>query len=117
MARHMTEAEWAQEIWPVLVEVASKRQTIQYTELKTVIDYAGQPQWLGRTLGRIARYCHENKMPALNVIVINQSGAPGDGIPHVTDHMAERQKMFEFPWHEHRHIQSDDFVESDCLSS
>ncbi len=112
MALHMTEAEWALRIWPVLVEAAGQGQTIQYTDLKTQIDYGGQPDWLGRMLGRIARYCHENRLPLLNVIVINQAGAPGDSIPYVTDHLAERQRVFAFPWHEQRPVQVGDFAQT-----
>jgi hypothetical protein len=38
---HMTEREWCEQIWPVLVERARSGQTINYQSLKVLVVFNG----------------------------------------------------------------------------
>lgn len=113
---HMRWEEWSERIWPVLIGAANHRETIDYSTLKSLIGFGGQPNWLSDSLGRIASYCHRNGWPILPVLVINQTGAPGNGIPFVQDHLLEREKVFAFEWYRQRPVGLNDFLEPACLS-
>ena len=77
----------AQQIWLILVAFvmhADKKKarpdTLTYGDLALVMGHddrrAGHT--LGRQLGIVGRFCIENDLPALNVVVVNQvTGAPG----------------------------------------
>lgn len=65
-------------IWPTLVEAASKRKTLVYSELSPLIDT--NPLNVGRALGPIQDFCIDHDMPPLTAIVIGKtSRVPGDG--------------------------------------
>ena len=112
----MTWPEWSERICPVLIGKAHHGETIDYTTLKELVGFQGMPNWFASALGRIAAYCQRNGWPILPVIVINQTGEPGDGIPFVTNIDEEQKRVFAFEWYRQRPVRTDDFLESACLS-
>ena len=113
----MTECEWCQRMWPVLIDRAGNGLTINYKGLKETIEFKGWQRTFSRCLGRIANYCHKKGWPILTVIVVNkETGRPGGGIPFVSDFESEQKRVHAFPWHEQRTPASEDFPESACLS-
>src|SRR5690606_14586620 len=74
----MKQEERAAQVWPVLVLAARNRQTLTYDLLGRLI---GVPrQGLAHTLGHIMYWCKQNGYPPLTVLVVNQSGRPGEGL-------------------------------------
>lgn len=71
--------EGARRIWPVLADIAnSGGDDISYTELAEQI--GSDTPILGRQLGLILRYCEEEQLPPLTVLVVGKhSRIPGRG--------------------------------------
>lgn len=78
----------AQQIWMILVGTVmiptrprDGKVTITYGDLAKKM---GMDSRAGHTLsahlGIIGDYCVENDLPALNIIVVNRFGTPGDGV-------------------------------------
>ena len=56
---------------------------------------------LGVILGCIMFYCQQqNDMPPLTLLVVNQSGIPGEGFSaeELEDYHQRREDVFNFPW-------------------
>jgi len=55
---------------------------------------------LGVILGCIMFYCQQNEMPPLTLIVVNQSGVPGEGFSaeEIEDYHQRREDVYNFPW-------------------
>ncbi|HVC96893.1 MAG TPA: hypothetical protein VND64_24655 [Pirellulales bacterium] len=92
--------EWCEEVWPELVELASRKDSINYTALMEKVGVGGEPrEFASQCLRRIANCCRASKLPMLNVLVVNKrTGKPGGGIPFVSDLGAERERVFAFDW-------------------
>lgn len=84
----------AQQMWVILVGFIMMRkypapstvrkmdyfERIAYGELAEIMGRPGGGNMLSRQLGILGRYCVQNGLPALNVIVVNKdSEMPGDG--------------------------------------
>lgn len=63
--------------WSILIERASKRETITYGELGDKLGI--HHRVVGHTLNLIQNYCLGNSYPPLSILVVNQSGKPGEG--------------------------------------
>ena len=88
----------AAQMWQILVAKACNRQTATYSEVADILGFKGA-RTLAPMLDYIYRYCRQNKLPLLNVIVVNQkSGLPGIGLD--IDMNAEREKVFRFDWYD-----------------
>ncbi|MDP9437566.1 MAG: hypothetical protein M3P49_02290 [Actinomycetota bacterium] len=75
-----TNASRALQIWQILVAKASNRQTLTYGMLAGMLGYKGAGG-LGSQLQPIMRYCQQNNLPALTVLVVNKdTGLPGVGL-------------------------------------
>lgn len=54
---------------------------------------------MGRFLGPIMRYCEENDLPTLTVLVVNQSnGLPGSGLETTFEVDRDRKRVFKWDW-------------------
>ena len=53
---------------------------------------------LAGTLGHIAFFCNQNRLPPLTSLVVNEkTGLPGEGIP-VEEAPSKREAVFNYPW-------------------
>ena len=90
----------ALQAWQYLIAKASNRQIVKYDELRELMEYADNRP-LSPILGCVAFYCIQNELPPLTLIVVNQSGIPGEGFPG--EQMANwhqlREQVFGHPWY------------------
>src|SRR6266568_3340187 len=70
----------ALQAWQYLIAKASNRQLVKYDELRQMMEYADNRP-LSSILACIAFYCIQHQLPPLTLIVVNQSGIPGEGFP------------------------------------
>jgi hypothetical protein len=93
----------ALQIYQVLVGLAWNRQTITYGELsKDQMEGYGGGGILNRPLGCIMRWCDDNSLPPLTVLVVNdQTGIPGEGLRTVPDDdwPAGQQEVYALNWY------------------
>lgn len=88
----------AVQIWQVLTGMAHTRRTTTYKELAGILGYKGAGV-LGRQLGHIMFFCHQNELPPLTVLVVNSdTGLPGEGLEVVGDLHALREETFNYKW-------------------
>ncbi len=53
---------------------------------------------LANSLGHVAFYCKQNRLPPLTALVVNEkTGMPGEGIP-IEKSLSKREKVFAFAW-------------------
>ena len=77
----------AMQIWLVLIGMAHNRQTMTYGALARTLGYTSQgAQFVTRLLDPVMRYCQENNLPPLTVLVVNsETGKPGAGLSTLED--------------------------------
>ena len=85
--------------WQVLIGKASNRQIVQYDELRELMEYTDNRP-LSSILGNIMFYCQQNDLPPLTIIVVNQSGVPGEGFTaeDLSNYHQRREDVFNYPW-------------------
>ena len=88
--------ERAAQIWPLLSLASKNRQILSYGQVGKYIGMA--PAGLGKCLEPIQSYCLLEKLPPLTVIVVNQSGLPGDGFVASPDIQRGQEKVFNTDW-------------------
>lgn len=72
----------ALQIWQILVGLAMNRQTITYQHLSNLMFHKNAMGVLGAMLEPVARFCNENDLPPLTVIVVNaETGLAGKVFP------------------------------------
>lgn len=89
----------ALQAWQYLIAQAENRRIVKYDELRIIMDYADNRP-LGVILGCIMYYCQQNDLPPLTLIVVNQSGVPGDGFnaEDIGNYHQRREDVFSFAW-------------------
>jgi hypothetical protein len=89
----------ALQAWQILICAAHHRQTITYGMLSEIVGFEGAGVW-NAILDHVALYCHQNGLPVLTVLVVNQeSGEPGGGVRvHPQDISRERERVFNYRW-------------------
>ena len=103
----------ALQAWQYLIGKAANRQIVQYEELRELMEYPdGRP--LGVILACIAYYCQQNQLPPLTLLVVNESGMPGEGFAAEAqaNYHQKREKVFNFPWFRIVPPSIDDFQEA-----
>ena len=66
----------ALQIWQILIGLAHNRQTITYKILSKLLDYKGAGVF-AQLLDTIMRYCKQNQLPPLTILVVNENtGSP-----------------------------------------
>ena len=70
----------ALQAWQYLIAKACNRQIAKYDELRELMEYPDNRP-LSPILGCIAFFCIQNDLPPLTLIVVNNSGIPGEGFP------------------------------------
>jgi len=87
------------QIYLILIGAACRRETLTYQILAQRLGYKGAGV-LDRQLGHLMRWCFENRLPPLTVLVVNKkSGLPGGGLVLAEDLNADRETVFQFDWH------------------
>lgn len=93
-----TNASRALQIWQILISAANNRKTLTYGMLADMLGYKGAGG-LGSQLEPIMRYCHQNHLPPLTVLVVNKgTGLPGVGLTGA-ELNADRESVFQYEWH------------------
>lgn len=93
----MTRYERAAQIWPLLCQCASHRQTLTY-ELAGRLTGMMVPG-MGQVLEPVQSYCLLNRLPALSSLVVSaKSGLPGAGFIAAESVPAEQAAVFAWPW-------------------
>ena len=89
----------ALQAWQYLIGKAANRQIVQYDELSHLMGYTDNRP-LGVILGCIMFYCQQNNMPPLTIIVVNQSGVPGEGFSaeELDNYHQRREDVYNFSW-------------------
>jgi hypothetical protein len=98
------------QIWMVLIGLARNRQLITYEQLRLLIGFDGLPHYLATPLGHVMDYCHQQGLPALTVLVVNNDGVPGPGLIGVDDVDRERERVFSFGWYRLPPVQVQDLA-------
>lgn len=84
--------------WESLTQIAKERSLIRYGHLGKQIGIHHRP--VRYVLGLIQDYCLHNQLPPLTILVINQSGLPGEGfIAWDVDNIDEGLKqVYNYNW-------------------
>ncbi len=92
----MTLAEQAEKIWPILIIYAKQQELLSYTTLAYLTGIPAHLQ--AKPLGRVLRYCLNQKYPPLTALVVNLAeGIPGELYPG-NDPYKEQCQVFVFDW-------------------
>jgi hypothetical protein len=109
--QHITQAEQAVLMWPMLVLAARSQQILSYSAVEGFTGIVRQGQHTA--LGLIHAYCKKRGWPLLNALVVNQdSGLPGEGFPEKMEPvqiLTEQAKVFVFDWSGHDKPRPQDF--------
>jgi putative restriction endonuclease len=97
MARK-TNPEWAQLLWPELVNVAKRGKTITYRELAARVGYGHYR--LSRQLDPIYYYCKQEKLPPLTILVVSSNTCRPLGVfaEDSPRHQRLREAVWSQPW-------------------
>ena len=100
----------ALQAWQYLIGKAAARQIVRYDELRIMMEYPTNNP-LTQILECIAKYCQQNELPPLTLLVVNKFGVPGDGF--LTEDQANyhqrREDVFNFQWFRVVPPSTDDF--------
>lgn len=90
----------ALQAWQYLIAKATNRQIVKYDELKDLMGYPTNNP-LSHILGCIMRFCDQNGLPALTIIVVNKTGVPGHGFTaeEWEDYHQKREDVFNYEWY------------------
>ena len=69
---------------------------------------------LGDFLGPVAAYCVRERYPQLTVLVVDETGVPGDKYPGGKNFYMEQSRVFAFEWLD-KHVPTPDHFESAWL--
>ncbi len=93
-----TDEARAQQIYLILIGMASQRRIATYGIIAEMIGFGGAGV-LSNILGHIMFWCQDNELPSLTALVVNQeTGLPGEGLVAADDLDAERERVFAFDW-------------------
>lgn len=88
----------AVQIFNILVAAAHRRETMTYSRLATLLGYEGAGVF-AQTLDLILKWCANNQLPPLTVLVVNSvTGLPGEGFQPSDDLHKERERVFSYKW-------------------
>lgn len=91
----------ALQAWQILISTAKNRQIHTYKTLSELMYGSPAQGVIAPVLGHIACYCNEYNLPLLTALVVNQeTGLPGGGIPTNKDLNAEREKVYAYTWYD-----------------
>jgi hypothetical protein len=107
----MTTYERALQIYQVLIAAAHSRQTLTYELVGRLIGVPGRG--LGRHLVHILRYCEQNELPPLTVLIVKKGvGRPGTGFTTSDDANRDRERVYTHPWFRMKPLTVQDLIES-----
>jgi putative restriction endonuclease len=66
---------------------------------------------LAQPLDLVMRYCHQNCLPPLTVLVVNQeTGQPGSGLSTLEELNRDRERVFNYQWFRLPPLQAEDLA-------
>ena len=97
---HAARTARAIQAWQILVGKAMNRQTVTYKGLSILMFRKPAAGVLDQTLGFIAYYCIEHRLPPLTSIVVGEGrGTPGHDIPvDLATIDRQREEVYDFDW-------------------
>lgn len=97
MAKKVDHRQRAGQLWPYLIEAASRREELTYRMAAEKIGIHWRP--IRFVLGPIQQYCLEEGLPRLTAIVYSQgTGIPGAGYAGMPGNGADLEEVFDFDW-------------------
>ena len=109
----MTIYQRSSQIWSLLVCAARERKSYTYGQISEILGFKGAGV-MGQFLNPIMRFCEDNKLPPLTVLVVNQdTGLPGEGLSTLEDVNEDREEVFSFDWFRINPPQITDLEEAD----
>lgn len=104
----MNTQERALQLWQVLISAAHNRQVLTYEIVAKRIGLVSRG--LGPHLGHIMRYCENNDLPPLTVLIVKKGrGLPGAGLTTVANPDEDRERVFAQNWFGMKPPTADDF--------
>lgn len=86
------------QIFGILVASAQRRETLTYSGLADMLGFAGSGVF-AQTLELLLKWCANNGLPPLTVLVVNSgTGLPGDGFHSSDDLHRARERVFSYNW-------------------
>ena len=115
MDPQMSTYQRALQFWSVLVFAAREQKVITYEMLGQMTGMANEQ---GRELGHILHYCQQQKLPLLNLLVVNKdSGRPNEGCgADLTDLPAQQARVFVYDWLKHGVPEIEEFQKADTVA-
>jgi putative restriction endonuclease len=93
----MTRVQRSLQLWQLLIGAARLRQTLTYSMAADIIGMGAGT--LSQPLDLVMRYCHQNGLPPLTVLVVNQeTGQPGSGLSTLEELNRDRERVFNYQW-------------------
>ncbi|MDA2916291.1 hypothetical protein MYX64_05545 [Nitrospinae bacterium AH_259_B05_G02_I21] len=109
----MTLYQRSSQIWSLLVCAAIERKTYTYGQIAKILGFEGAGV-MGQFLNPIMRFCEDNELPPLTVLVVSQdTGLPGEGLVTLEEVNEDREKVFDFDWFSIEPPQNNDFEDAD----
>lgn len=99
MKEKVNQLERAKIAWEILKLISKNRELITYKELGRQMQV--HPMVIGVFLDLIQQYCLNNELPPLSILVINQSGKPGEGYTasNIDNFDIDKNLVFSFDWY------------------
>lgn len=105
----MTRVQRSLQLWQLLIGVARLRQTVTYSMAADLIGMGAGT--LAQPLDLLMRYCHQNSLPPLTVLVVNQeTGQPGAGLSTLEELNRDRERVFNYKWFQLAPLQTVDLT-------
>ena len=95
----MKQPERAMQIWQILIAAAHERRILTYGHIAKLLGFGGATV-VSQFLGLIMRYCADNGLPPLTVLVVNkETGLPGEGLTTLEEINKDREAVFNHDWY------------------
>lgn len=90
----------ALQVFNILIGCAHRRETLTYKLLAQKVGHKGAGIFAQR-LEMIMRWCADNKLPPLTVLVVNDNtGVPGSGLTSTESIHSDQERVFKFNWYD-----------------
>jgi hypothetical protein len=88
-------------LWDLLIKCAKNRKTISYGEASRLLEI--HHRVIRHPLHIIQKYCHDNNLPHLTILVVDRNGKLGKGKTTVSNVNIERNSVYEMNWQSIKH--------------
>ena len=88
-------------LWDILIKCAKNRKTISYGEASKLLEIYHRS--IRYPLHILQKYCLDNKLPHLTILVVDRNGNLGKGKTPVSNVDFERSRVYEMDWLKIKH--------------